>query len=185
MALLTTLVLAVSTLLGGFRNPPQEARPQTWWHWMKGNVSREGIVADLDAMAAIGLGGVTIFDAGCDVPEGPLCFGTEEWFDTVRFAAHEAHRRGLEVILSNCSGWSSSGGPWIAPSNSMMFVEFGSVDVTGPGWREVGLPPIRSKGGAELSVKGLLVQIPEQAMSKLFFVRKRRIFDIISPKAGK
>lgn len=30
MALLTTLVLAVSTLLGGFRNPPQEARPQTW-----------------------------------------------------------------------------------------------------------------------------------------------------------
>ena len=89
---------------------------------MNGNVSRAGIVADLDAMAAIGLGGVTIFDAGCDVPEGSLRFGTEEWFDTVRFATHEAHQRGLEVILSNCSGWSSSGGPWIAPSNSMMFV---------------------------------------------------------------
>ena len=103
MALLTTLVLAVSTLQGGFRNPPQEARLQTWWHWMNGNVSREGIVADLDAMAAIGLGGVTIFDAGCDVPEGPLCFGTEEWFDTVRFAAHEAHRRGVSVAACETS----------------------------------------------------------------------------------
>ena len=134
-------------LLAGFRNPPSEARPQTWWHWMNGNVLREGIVADLDAMAAIGLGGVTIFDAGCDVPPGPLAFGTAGWFETVRFAAHEAHRRGLEVILPNCSGWSSSGGPWVAPSNSMMFVEFGAVDVTGPGRRKVKLPRLHSKGG--------------------------------------
>lgn len=206
MALLTTLVLAESTLQGGFRNPPQEARPQTWWHWMNGNVSREGIVADLDAMAAIGLGGVTIFDAGCDVPEGPLCFGTEEWFDTVRFAAHEAHRRGLEVILSNCSGWSSSGDYWplsphITDQASWCAVEFFRPDLAEgvvlvfrrrespfdrACYRLQGLESAAAYelvdadsgttwtvGGAELSVKGLLVQIPEQAMSKLFFVRKR------------
>lgn len=40
-------------------------------------------------------------------------------------------------------------------------------------------------GGAELSGRGLSVQIPEQAMSKLFFIRKRSRFDIISPKTGK
>ena len=25
-----------------FRNPPQEAKPHTWWHWMNGNVTKEG-----------------------------------------------------------------------------------------------------------------------------------------------
>ena len=46
-------------LLNTFRSPPPSARPEVWWHWMNGNVSREGIVADLDAMAAVGIGGVT------------------------------------------------------------------------------------------------------------------------------
>ena len=65
-------------LLSTFRAPPDSARPEVWWHWMNGNVSRAGIVADLDAMAAVGLGGVTIFDAGCAIPPGPLSFNTPE-----------------------------------------------------------------------------------------------------------
>ena len=48
-------------LLSAFRSPPPAARPQVWWHWINGNVTREGIVADLDAMAAVGIGGATIF----------------------------------------------------------------------------------------------------------------------------
>jgi ABC-type glycerol-3-phosphate transport system substrate-binding protein len=30
-------------LESGFMNPPAEARPHTWWHWMNGNITREGI----------------------------------------------------------------------------------------------------------------------------------------------
>ena len=45
------------------------------------------------------------------------------------FAA-EARRLGLEVIIPNCSGWSSSGGPWIAPENSMKIVVASETDVT-------------------------------------------------------
>ena len=41
----------------GFSHPPMSARAQTWWHWMNGNVSKEGITADLEAMREIGLGG--------------------------------------------------------------------------------------------------------------------------------
>ena len=78
---------ADDALLATFRQPPPGARPEVWWHWMNGNVSRAGIVADLDAMAAVGLGGVTIFDAGCAIPPGPIAFNTPEWFDTVKFAA--------------------------------------------------------------------------------------------------
>ena len=54
---------ADDALLATFRQPPPGARPEVWWHWMNGNVSRAGIVADLDAMAAVGLGGV-ILDLG-------------------------------------------------------------------------------------------------------------------------
>ena len=54
---------ADDALLATFRQPPPAARPEVWWHWMNGNVSRAGIVADLDAMAAVGLGGV-ILDLG-------------------------------------------------------------------------------------------------------------------------
>ena len=46
----------------GFQNPPDSAKPQTWWHWMNGNVTKEGITADLEAMQRVGIGGAQIFD---------------------------------------------------------------------------------------------------------------------------
>jgi hypothetical protein len=27
----------------GFRNPPAAARPRVWWHWMNGNITKDGI----------------------------------------------------------------------------------------------------------------------------------------------
>ena len=94
-------------LEAGFRNPPAEAKPQVWWHWMAGNVTRAGITADLEAMARVGIGGAILFDAGLGirwgVPEGPLVFNTPEWYETVRFAAQEAKRLGLELGMANCS----------------------------------------------------------------------------------
>ena len=121
-------VLAVSLAL--FREPPRAYAPHVWWHWMNGNVTREGITADLEAMAEIGLGGAQFFDAGCSVPRGPLAFNTPEWFDTVEHAVREAKRLGLELGQSNCSGWSSSGGPWITPENSMKKLVFTETNVT-------------------------------------------------------
>ena len=55
-----------------FRTPSDEARPQVWWHWMNGNVTKEGITADLEAMAAIGIGGAHIFDVSIGIPKGPI-----------------------------------------------------------------------------------------------------------------
>ena len=125
--------ISSAELQRGFENPPDSARPHTWWHWMNGNVSKEGITADLEAMKAIGLGGAQIFDAGCDIPEGPIAYNTPEWFDVIKHAATEARRLGLELCLPNCSGWSSSGGPWTPAENSMKFVVFTETEVKGPG----------------------------------------------------
>ena len=77
---------AYANLEDGFRNPPHDAKPHTWWHWMNGNVTKEGITADLEAMAEIGLGGAQIFDAGCDIPAGPIAYNSPEWFDVVKHA---------------------------------------------------------------------------------------------------
>ena len=57
-------VRAQGTVYEGFRNPPQEARPRVWWHWMDGNVSMDGILKDIEWMERAGIGGFHQFDAG-------------------------------------------------------------------------------------------------------------------------
>ncbi|HET6168654.1 MAG TPA: glycosyl hydrolase, partial [Terracidiphilus sp.] len=51
------------SLQNGFQNPPESARPRVWWHWMNGNITKEGITADLQWMHRAGLGGYQNFDA--------------------------------------------------------------------------------------------------------------------------
>lgn len=111
---------AEDALLDGFRDPPMSARPRTWWHWMHGYVSKDGITADLEAMKEQGLSGFTLFDVGY-WPEihGPVKSLSEEWYDLVLFAGREAERLGLKMGMHNCPGWTSSGGPWIRPEEAM------------------------------------------------------------------
>ncbi|MBP5228303.1 MAG: hypothetical protein J6336_13055 [Kiritimatiellae bacterium] len=120
------------TLEEGFSTPPHEAKPHTWYHMMNGNVTKAGITADFEALAKAGIGGVQMFDAGCDVPAGPVKFNSDEWFDLFRHAQKEAKRLGLEICIPNCSGWSSSGGPWNKPDNAMKDVTFTETAVKGP-----------------------------------------------------
>jgi hypothetical protein len=130
-----------------FRSPPPGARPHTWWHWMNGNVTKDGITADLEAMARVGIGGVQIFDAGLAIPKGPVAFASDAWYDCLAHANREAKRLGLELCIANCSGWTSSAGPWITPELSMKYVTNTTVVVKG-GERFVGsLPAPRKTNG--------------------------------------
>ena len=128
------------TLEEGFKAPPDSAKPHTWYHMMNGNVTKEGITCDFEALAKAGVGGVQMFDAGCNIPPGPLDFNSPEWFDMFKHAASEARRLGLEICIPNCSGWSSSGGPWNMPSNGMKFVTWREVKTTGPSKFHAKLP---------------------------------------------
>jgi hypothetical protein len=131
---------ADDSLEAGFLNPPDSAKPQTWWHWMNGNITKEGIATDLAAMKQIGLGGATIVNADCGIPRGPVLFMSPEWRDDFKFAVQEANRLGLEMCVENCAGWSSSGGPWITPSNAMQHVITSEVRVSGPANFDATLP---------------------------------------------
>src|SRR6266581_1218914 len=55
-----------------FLQPPSSAYPQTFWFWMNGNVTKEGITKDLEAMREVGVGGVFNFDVGTGIPKGPV-----------------------------------------------------------------------------------------------------------------
>ncbi len=115
-----------------FVQPPLSARPHTWWHWMNGNITKEGILRDLEEMKRVGLGGAQIFNVNPGIPPGPVKFMSPEWLETVRFAVQVADRLGLEICMHNCAGWSSSGGPWVPPEWAMQKLTWSEVRVKGP-----------------------------------------------------
>ncbi len=131
---------AADALAEAFQHPPADARPQTWWHWMNGNISREGITADLEAMQRIGLGGAQIFNAAQGEPAGPVKVFSPEWHALVKHAISEADRLGLTITMHNCAGWSESGGPWVTPPQAMQRVVWSELRVHGPQTLSMALP---------------------------------------------
>lgn len=106
----------------GFVNPPGEARPRVWWHWMNGNVTKDGIQKDIEWMARVGIGGLQNFDASLFTPrvvDKPLNYMTPEWKDAFRHAATLADQNGLELAIAGSPGWSETGGPWVPPQDGM------------------------------------------------------------------
>ncbi|MFV5697817.1 glycosyl hydrolase [Flavobacterium sp. ZT3R17] len=121
----------ISGLENSFINPPAAARPYTMWFWMNGQVTKQGITMDLEAMKRVGIGGVFNFDAGTGIPKGPLEYLSDDWVDMKKFAIAEAERLGMAYTMHNCPGWSSSGGPWITPDISMQVVTWSESYVSG------------------------------------------------------
>lgn len=123
---------STNKMLEGFVRPPQRAKPFAFWYWMNNNITREGITTDLEAMADVGLGGVTIENAKYGVPRGQARFMTPQWRSLFKHAAQEADRLGLEVNMINADAWSGSGGPWITQEQSMQVLTSSETAVQGP-----------------------------------------------------
>lgn len=118
-------------LENGFVNPPSFAKPHVFWFWMNGNISKEGITLDLEAMQRVGIGGVFNFDAGTGIPKGPVQYLSDEWLELKKHAIKEAERLGLDFTMHNCPGWSSSGGPWVTPELAMQQFTWSEIYVSG------------------------------------------------------
>ncbi|MHB8055315.1 MAG: glycosyl hydrolase, partial [Candidatus Aminicenantales bacterium] len=122
------------SLVQGFLNPPDSARPRVWWHWMNGNITKEGIQADLEWMKRAGVAGFQNFDAGLETPQvvaKRLIFMTPEWKDAFRFTAELADKLGLEMAIAGSPGWSESGGPWVTPAQAMKKYVWGETRLEG------------------------------------------------------
>ncbi|MES2425998.1 MAG: glycosyl hydrolase [Bacteroidota bacterium] len=115
---------AQNTLLSGFKNPPPSAKARTWWHWIDGNISKQGITADLEAMKRVGIQEAQIFNVGQGYPQGAVTYLSPQWLELFKFAISEAKRLGMEIGFNHSPGWSSSGGPWVTPENAMQTVVY-------------------------------------------------------------
>ena len=113
---------AQTSLYENFKNPSVEAKPWTFWYWMHGAVSKDGIRADLKAMHEIGLGGAYLMPIrgveGSTYPH-PVNQLTPEWWEMVRYSFQIADSLNLKMGMHISDGFALAGGPWIKPAESM------------------------------------------------------------------
>ena len=137
-----------------FRNPlSEEAAPWTFWYWMYGAVSKEGITADLEAMQEIGLGGAYLMPIRSAAENKTFDYSpaydqlTPEWWELVRFSMEEADRLGLKLGMHICDGFALAGGPWITPEKSMQKVVWSDTVIDGGAVDQLPIPQPESYEG--------------------------------------
>ncbi len=105
-----------------FKNPPASYKPLTWFHAIDGNMSKAGLTKDLESIQKVGIGGILLFNIAQKFPKGKIIYNSPEHHEMLTHAAKECERLGLSFGVHNCDGWSSSGGPWMTPEQSMKMV---------------------------------------------------------------
>ena len=149
MRIAIALLLGVSVAVGTyaadelsqvFTNPPEAARPWVYWFFMDGNLTREGMTADLEAMKQAGIGGAIILEVNIGIARGPVEFMSQPWRELLKHAINEADRLGLEIALGAGPGWCGTGGPWVKPEQSMQHLVASETQVAGPSHFDAPLP---------------------------------------------
>ena len=115
-----------------FMSPPANAKPWVYWYFMDGNLTREGMMADLAAMKKAGIGGAIFLEVNIGIPRGPVDFMSPHWQELFTDAVHEADRLGIQIALGSGPGWCGTGGPWITPDLAMQHLVASETNVTGP-----------------------------------------------------
>ena len=154
----------LSDLTRAFAEPPSDARPGVYWYWTGGNVTREGITADLEAMRDAGIGYVLMFSIGKSGPETPTQPPadalTPYWWELFRHAVSEAGRLGLTMGMNICDGWGTAAGNWITPELSMQQLVWTETVIEG-GKRALGpLPQPEQRLGYYREVRALAFPFP-------------------------
>jgi len=125
---------ANDALAQGFLMPPATAHPRVWWHWMNGNITKDGIAQDLDWMHRVGIAGFQNFDAALNTPkvvDNRLIYMTPGWKDAFKFAIEKGDSYGFEMAVAGSPGWSESGGPWVKPEQAMKKVTWSETAIEG------------------------------------------------------
>ena len=92
-----------------------ESKPYVRWWWLGSAVDSVGIDYNLSEFARQGIGGVEITPIygvkGNESNDRP--FLSKEWFNLYSYTVNRANELGLQVDMSNCTGW-PFGGPWVS-----------------------------------------------------------------------
>lgn len=119
-----------------FKSPDNLYGTNCWWWWLNGNVSKDAITKELEAMQTRHFVGAMIFDAGGydqrgngKIPAGPQ-FGSRAWNELFVFALDEARRLGLQIGFNIMSGW-NLGGPCVTPEYAAKRLVYSEMRVGG------------------------------------------------------
>ncbi len=123
-----------------FVSPPDAARPWVYWFFMDGNLTRDGITADLEAMNKAGIGGAICMEVGIGIERGPVEFMSPAWQELIGHAFSEANRLGLQLAMAAGPGWCGTGGPWVKPDQSMQHLVASETAARGPARFDAVLP---------------------------------------------
>jgi hypothetical protein len=167
---------ATDELASTFTQPPDSARPWVYWFWLNGNMTREGITADLEAMQRVGIGGVLIMEVDQGAPVGPVDFMSKDWRDLFQHVQQESRRLGLEVNMNNDAGWNGSGGPWITPAQAMQKIVWSEVEVEGPKRFEGALP--QPEKVADFYQDICVMAFPATGAYRIDRIRAKAMFEI-------
>lgn len=128
-----------------FVTPPSSVQTGTYWYWIDGNVTKEGVEKDLEAMKAAGINRAFMANIGGTGTGDPNAqyrveFMSDEWWNITRAALKKATELGIDIGIFNSPGWSQSGGPWIKANQTMRYLNSSRTVVKGPGLVTVKLP---------------------------------------------
>lgn len=121
-----------------FNDPPMSYRPLTWWHWISGNITKDGITRDLHNK--YGFGGVA--------PEasrrmGPV-FLSDEYIEMYGDILQTAEELGMTVVFYDEAGFPSgqAGGQMAKryPEHLVKYLARGIVTVEGPADAVIPMP---------------------------------------------
>lgn len=144
---------------------------------MDGNLTREGITADFEAMKQAGIGGMILMEVDAGIPKGPVGFMSPQWQELFAHAVREAERLGLQMTLNAGPGWTGSGGPWVKPEQSMQHLVASRVQVSGPS-QFAGVLPLPARRPAFFGDAGLP---PELERTRNDFYRDVAVLAFPSP----
>ena len=116
-----------------FVHIPDTIQTSVYWYWINGNISKEGVIKDLEAMKRVGINRAFIGNIGLDgTPYGKVKMFSDEWWDILHTTLKTATRLNIQIGIFNGPGWSQSGGPWIRPGQSMRYLTSSQVMAAGP-----------------------------------------------------
>lgn len=120
-----------------FINPPTSIQTAVYWYWIDGNITKEGVIKDLEAMKSVGINRAFIGNLGGhgmgEADGHHIKIFSEEWWDITHAALKKAGELDIEIGFFNSPGWSQAGGPWIKPNESMRYLSSTQKIVKGPG----------------------------------------------------
>jgi len=121
MKKLITLLIAITAAMGCRADDIDAARTKVWWFFGDTTITKEGIIADVEAFKQAGIGGVVYYDQIHGKGKAAPTVFSQQWWNDLKFAAQTATAAGLTFEINISNGY-VAGGPWITPDLGMQML---------------------------------------------------------------